>query len=372
MKKIKDPIFVTKPFLPPIEEYYEEMKEIWESKWLTNNGVKHKKLRERLKNHLNINHLSLFVNGTLALDLAVKALDLKGEVITTPFTFPATSHKIVSNNLKPVFCDIELDTLNIDSEKIENLVTSETSAILPVHIFGNPANVKEISRIADKYDLKVIYDAAQAFGVEIGGKSIAEFGDVSMFSFHATKVFHSIEGGMLTYKENRLKDKFEQLKNFGLNDNKTIKAIGTNAKMNEFQAIMGLLNLKYYQQEIEARKKVAAKYKKRFDKIQGISYLKDKPNVKYNYAYFPIIVEDNFSKSRDGLLEELNKKNVFPRKYYSLCSNYECYDKDQIRTSKLINAEYVERRILSLPIYGALTNEEINYICNIIKESNRN
>ncbi|WP_018249181.1 DegT/DnrJ/EryC1/StrS family aminotransferase [Orenia marismortui] len=367
MSRIKESILVTKPFLPPIEEYYEAMKDIWSSKWLTNNGPKHKKFERCLEDHLEVDNLSLFVNGTLALDLAIKALDLDGEVITTPFTFAATSHVIVSNGLIPVFCDIELNTFNIDPEKIESLITEKTSAILAVHIFGNPANVQKIEEIANKYNLKVIYDAAQAFGVEINGESIANFGYISMFSLHATKVFNSIEGGVLTYKDVSLKEKLELLRNFGYCKGKGPQLVGTNAKMNEFQAIMGLLNLNYYQQEIEKRKDIAKQYREKLKDISGISYLKEQDNIKYNYAYFPIIVTDEFHFSRDELFEKLIKNNIYTKKYYTpLCSNYDSYRDKDILKGHLTNANFLADRVLSLPIYGDLTNQEVDYICNCI------
>lgn len=271
MKKINHQVFVTKSFLPPIEEYIEELKPIWEKNWLTNNGSLHNQFEENITNRLKVDHSTLFVNGHLALETALKALDLKGEVITTPFTFASTTHAIVNCNLKPVFCDIEMEKFTIDTDKIEELITEHTSAIVPVHVFGNPCNTNEIEKIAQKYNLKVIYDAAHVFGVEVNGRGIGSFGDVSMFSLHATKVFHSIEGGVLTYSKAEYKKKFDLLKNFGITGPETVESVGINAKMNEFQAAMGLVNLRHLEKEIGLRKKVAECYREHLYGIKGIN-----------------------------------------------------------------------------------------------------
>lgn len=358
---------VTQPFLPPFEEYVQEIKEIWETNWLTNGGPKHQKFESLLKKHLKVEHANLFVNGTLALDLAIKALNLNGEIITTPFTFAATTHAITLNNLKPIFCDIELETFNIDSTKIEHLINENTSAIMPVHVFGNPCNVLEIERIAQKYDLKIIYDAAHAFGVEINGEAIGNFGDVSMFSMHATKVFHSIEGGALTFKDKNLMNIFNKLKNFGIESEDSVSMIGTNAKMNEFQAAMGIVNLQYIDDLIMKRKELTFLYRELLENVKGIKVHQDLPNVKHNYSYLPILIEYEFGRTRDELYEYLTSNGVYCRKYfYPLCSDFDCY-KNNVDNSDLFNAQYVAERILTLPLYPQMKKEDVSRICQLIR-----
>ncbi|PRX35680.1 dTDP-4-amino-4,6-dideoxygalactose transaminase [Orenia metallireducens] len=368
MKKFKEPIFVTKSFLPPIEDYKKEIKKIWDSNWLTNNGPLHNEFKKKVSEYLKVKNSTLFVNGHLALDIAIKSLNLKGEVITTPFTFASTTHAIKMNGLKPVFCDIELVSYNIDVTKIEKLITEQTSAIIPVHVFGNPCNVKKIRKIAQKYNLKVIYDAAHTFGVEIDGKGVGNFGDVSMFSLHATKVFHSIEGGILTYNNNNYKEKFDLFKNFGITGPEKVEVVGLNAKMNEFQAAMGIVNLKYIDDEIEKRKKIAYEYRKLLKDIKGIKVLEDIEGVKHNYSYFPILINENeFGINRDELFDKLNEYNIFPRKYfYPLCNEYDCY-RDDYNIKETPNAKYVADRIITLPMYSQLSIDNIEKIVDIIK-----
>lgn len=368
MEKFKEPILVTKSFLPPIDEYKKEIEKIWETNWLTNQGPLHHELNSKLNDYLKVKNSTLFVNGHLALDVAIKALNLTGEVITTPFTFASTTHAIKMNGLKPVFCDINLDNFTIDVNKIEALITSETSAIIPVHVFGNPCDIAKIEEIAAKHNLKVIFDAAHVFGVQIDGVGIGSFGDVSMFSLHATKVFNSIEGGVLAYNNKDLAKGFDLYKNFGITGPETVEAVGLNAKMNEFQAAMGLVNLRYVEKEIENRRAVANKYREGLRGIKGIRYLPDAPGVKHNYAYFPVLVEKTeFGMDRDELHDTLKEYNVFARKYFHpLVNEFECY-RDQYRVSDTPNAKFVGDRVITLPMYGGLELEKVEKLCNIIR-----
>lgn len=371
MEKIKMPIMVTKSFLPPFEEYTEEIKRVWETHWLTNMGPLHEELKSKLKEYLKVNEVTLCNNGHLALEIALKALELPkgGEVITTPFTFASTTHAIVNNGLKPVFCDIETVTYNMDAEKIESLITENTVAIMPVHVFGNPCNVEKIENIAKKYNLKVLYDAAHAFGVEIKEKGIGTFGDLSMFSLHATKVFNSIEGGLLTYNDKTLQKKLRLFKNFGITGPETVEAVGLNSKMNEFQAAMGIVNLRYINEQIEKRKVITQKYRGNLKKIKGIRFIEDLENVKHNYSYFPIVIDEKlYGKTRDELFNELQNYNIFTRKYfYPLVTDFDCY-KEEYKDIELPNAKYVSDRVLTLPIYGELELETVEYICKAIKK----
>lgn len=372
MEKFKEPIMVTKSFLPPIEEYKKEIEKIWETNWLTNQGPLHNDFNSKINEYLKVKNSTLFVNGHLALDVAIKALNLTGEVITTPFTFASTTHAIKMNGLKPVFCDVNLDNFTIDVNKIEALITSETSAIIPVHVFGNPCNIAKIEEIAAKHKLKVIFDAAHVFGVQVDGVGIGNFGDVSMFSLHATKVFNTIEGGVLTYNNKDLSKRFDLYKNFGITGPETVEAVGLNAKMNEFQAAMGLVNLRYVEKEIENRKAVAYKYREGLKEIKGIRALEDLPKVKHNYAYFPILVEKTeFGMDRNELHDKLKEYNVFARKYFHpLVNEFECY-RNQYNVAETPNAKFVGDRVLTLPMYGRLELEKVEKICNIIKSLGR-
>ena len=369
MKKEIESIQVTKPFLPPYNEYIEKIKTIWDTNWLTNNGPLHRELEEKIARYLKAPNSTLFTNGHLALDIAIKALGLTGEVITTPFTFASTTHAIVANGLTPVFCDVKMDDFTIDTDKIEELITDRTSAIIPVHVFGYPCNVKAIDKIAKKYNLKTIYDAAHVFGVEIDGLGIGNFGDISMFSLHATKVYNSIEGGVLTYKEKGLTSRLNMYKNFGIASQEEVEVIGLNAKMSEFQAAMGLVNLKYINGEIEKRKKVVEAYRYRLREVNGISFMEDKKNVNHNYAYFPIIVDEKVTGiHRDELYIKLKEYNIFTRKYfYPLTTDFACY-KGKYKDSDIINARYLSERVLTLPIYGDLKEKHVDRIVNAIKE----
>ena len=368
MKKLDKKIMVTKSFLPTYEEYCKEISEIWDSHWLTNMGIKHETLKKELKNFLKVSNISLYTNGHLALEAAIKGLKLSGEIITTPFTFASTTHAITRNGARPVFCDINLENFTIDTKKIESLITDKTVAILPVHVYGTPCNVDEIEKIAEKYNLKVIYDAAHAFGVEIDGNGIANYGDVSMFSFHATKVFHTIEGGALTYNNEEYSKFFRLEKNFGIANEESVIENGGNAKMNEFQAAMGLINLRYIERGIQRRKKIVEIYRELLRDIEGITYLKDMKNVKHNYAYFPIVIDKNkYGKSRDEVFEKLKEYNVFARKYfYPLTSDFECYKNLENNKEELKNSKYISNRVMTLPLYEDLKIEDVEYICELI------
>ena len=362
-------VLVTQSSIPTLEEYTEEIKSIFETKWLTNMGSKHNELEEKLKNYLNVKNISLFTNGHMALVSAIHCMNLPkgGEVITTPFTFSSTTHAIVENGLKPVFCDINEEDYTIDVNKIEELITDKTVAILPVHVYGNVCNVEEIEKIASKYNLKVIYDAAHVFGVKYKEKSIAEYGDISMFSFHATKVFNTIEGGALVYKDEKLKSKLNNYKNFGIIDAEHVVDIGINAKMNEFCAAMGICNLRYIDSEIEKRKKVYEEYIKRLNGIDGIKINRCQKDVKHNYSYFPVVFnKEKFGKSRDDVYCELSKENIYARKYfYPLITEYDCY-KEKYSKINIPVAKKISDNVLTLPMYADLPLDVVNKICDII------
>lgn len=359
-------IQVTQSSLPDFDDYIKEIQDLWDSKWLTNMGEKHRKLERELKVYFNTPNLSLFTNGHSALEIAIDLFDLTGEVITTPFTFASTTHAIVRNGLTPVFCDINEVDFTIDVKKIESLITDKTSAIIPVHVYGNVCNVDEIDRIAKKYDLKVIYDAAHTFGVTFNGENIANYGDASMFSFHATKVFNTIEGGALTYKNSNLSKKIDALKNFGFTSQEEVDYIGTNAKMNEFQAAMGLCNLKNIDREINKRKIVVDRYNEHLKDVKGIKLPVKQYGVNSNYSYYPIVL-DGFKLTRDELHEVLKEENIITRKYfYPLTSDFNCY-KNQNNSNNTPVANYISKRILTLPLYAELNLEDVDRICSIIK-----
>jgi len=370
MKPFSKPIYITRPLLPNREAVYRKIDEIFDSQWLTNNGPQHKQLEKVLVDYLQVSQLSLVNNGTSALQLACQALRLSGEVITTPFTFAATPHVLYWNNIKPVFCDIKENTWNIDPDKIESLITPSTSAILPVHVFGNPCNTKMIKKIAERYGLKVIYDASHCFGVRINGQGIGNFGDISTFSFHATKIFNTIEGGALSCNDPTIKMRVDLAKNFGFQGENSVIVPGINAKMNEFQAAVGLLVLNIIETEVEKRKKLTRLYQDRLNEIKGITFL-DKIDKKVDYNYYNFVIrvnKDNYGKGRDELYDELKKYNVFARKYfYPLCSQFQCYKNYPSSSSKnLPIAEKISEDVLSLPLYGSLTDGYVNKICDII------
>lgn len=359
-------INVTRSSMPDYEEYIEEIKDLWDTHWLTNMGEKHKKLQSNLEKMLNVNHVTLYTNGHLALEGAWEALNLPkgGEVITTPFTFASTTHAIVRKGLVPVFCDSNKDDYTIDATKIESLITEKTVAICPVHVYGNMCDVEAIEKIAKKHNLKVVYDAAHAFGVKYKGKSSACFGDISMFSFHATKVFNTIEGGALCFSDDALVSVLNDLKNFGIHSQECTNYIGGNAKMNEFQAAMGLCNLRHLDDEILKRKKVFEIYKSKLDGIKGIKTLNVQKDVTPNYAYFPVVF-DGYKKDRNQMFEELQKENIVGRKYfYPLTNEFECYSTFDKGNTPI--AKFLSEHVLCLPMYADLTEEEINRICDII------
>ncbi|MGI5912957.1 MAG: DegT/DnrJ/EryC1/StrS family aminotransferase [Syntrophomonadaceae bacterium] len=358
-------IQVTRSSMPDFEEYIEEIRDLWNSRWLTNMGAKHKQLEVELAQYLDTPNVTLFTNGHLALECAIAAFNLTGEVITTPFTFASTTHAIVKNGLKPVFCDINQYNYTIDTDKLESLITEKTSAIIPVHVYGNICNVNEIDRIAKKYDLKVIYDAAHAFGVTVNGVGVANFGDASMFSFHATKVFHTIEGGAVTYKDENLSKKLNGLKNFGITGPESVDYVGGNAKMNEFQAAMGICNLRHIDDEIAKRKLVVERYIERLSGIKGIILTPPQEGVSSNYAYFPVGF-DRFKLTRDEVFEKLKTNNILARKYfYPLTNSFECY-KNRFNAELTPVAKYIADRILTLPLYADLALEDVDKICDII------
>lgn len=362
MRKIQ----VTQSSLPNFAEYAEEIKELWDTHWLTNSGVKHKKLEVELEQYLDTPNVTLFSNGHMALENIISAMNLTGEVITTPFTFASTTHAIVRNGITPVFCDINSYDYTIQTSMLESLITEKTSAIIPVHVYGNVCNINEIERIANKYNLKVIYDAAHAFGVTVDGIGIANFGDASMFSFHATKVFNTIEGGALTYKDEKLKDILNSYKNFGITAQESVEYVAGNAKMNEFQAAMGLCNLRHVDEEICKRKNVVERYIEKLSGIEGIKLIQPQEGVISNYAYFPVVF-DNYKFSRDEILARLKDKNIFARKYfYPLTSNFECYQ-NQFPIQETPVAAYIADRVLALPLYADLVLEDVDKICKIIK-----
>ncbi len=366
MKKI----MVTQSSMPPYQEYCEEIKDIWESHHLTNNGPKHQRLEEGLCKYLDTDHVSLFTNGHLALYCAIKALNLKGEIITTPFSFVSTTNAIVENNCKPVFCDINPIDYTIDVSKIEALINKRTSAIVPVHVYGNICNVEAIEAIANKHHLRVIYDAAHAFGIRYKGKSVFDYGDINMLSFHATKVFNTIEGGALIYRNKEYYSIFSALKNFGIDSSGCIKEEGINAKMNEFQAAMGLCNLKHIESEISKRKQVAFQYKQLLADIPGINVNQDQENVESNYAYFPVLIHENqYGISAEQLFEKLKEKNIFGRRYfYPLISDFYCYREMGYTSTDTPVADWISKNILCLPMYADLQLSDVNRICGLIRK----
>lgn len=366
---MSDNILVTRSSMPELDEYVKEIESIWENHWLTNMGPKHKKLQEDLIQYLGVENVELLTNGHMALELTLQAMNLQGEVITTPFTFASTTHAIVRNGLKPVFCDIDPVTYTIDVEKLERLITDNTCAIMPVHVYGNVCNIEEIERIAHKYELKVIYDAAHTFGEKYKGKGIGTFGDASCFSFHATKVFNSIEGGAVCFKDPHLGTLLYELKNFGIHGPEEISAVGANAKMNEFCAAMGLCNLRYLEQEIGKRKKVVERYRENLEHIDGLQLNCIQEDVESNYAYFPVVFEEKaFGSSRAEVFDHLAQNGIGARKYfYPLTNTLSCFHR-QYDVSQTPVALHVSKRVLTLPLYADLELENVDKICKLILE----
>lgn len=365
----EDKILVTRASMPPYEEYIEAIKPLWDSHWLTNMGAYHKQFEKRLREYLDVPGLSLMVNGHMALEMVIHAFDFPqgAEVITTPFTFISTTHAILRNNLTPVFCDIKEDDGTIDENKIEALITSKTVAILPVHVYGHVCNVEAIGQIAKKHNLKVIYDAAHAFGVRYHGKGIGSFGDASIFSFHATKVFHSIEGGAVSFRDPQIYDRLYCLKNFGIRSEEVVSDIGANAKMNEFCAIMGLCNLNHIQEYFADREEKDRYYRKHLEGIRGIEFLEGTQEGSLNYAYFPILVREEYGMSRDGLFDALRMRGIHARKYfYPLTCDQVCFG-DRYRDADLSIARKMASEILVLPLYAELTTDNMNQIISVIR-----
>lgn len=366
-------ILVTRSSMPPMDEYIDEIRELWESHWLTNMGVKHRQLQDKLKEYLDVPNIDLLTNGHMALELTLQALNLQGEVITTPFTFASTTHAIVRNGLTPVFCDINPFDFTIDVDKIEALITDRTCAIVPVHVYGNICNIEEIARLAHKYELKVIYDAAHAFGETYNGKGIGIFGDVSCFSFHATKVFNTIEGGAVCFSNPDFGISIYRLKNFGIRGPEIVDGVGANAKMNEFCAAMGLCNLKHVDEEIEKRKSVVERYRGYLEGIEGIQLMPVQNNVKPNYAYFPVVIDEKkFGASRNEVFGKLEEKGIGARKYfYPLTNTFECFHRKYDAQLTPI-AMHISKRVLTLPLYADLPYEVADSVCSIILQCGGN
>lgn len=366
---MEEKILVTRSFMPSFDEYTTEIRELWETRWLTNMGAKHNQLCTELERYLDVENVDLFTNGHMAIELSLQAMGLKGEVITTPFTFISTTHAIVRNGLQPVFCDIDPKDYTIDVSKMEELITPKTCAILPVHVYGNVCHVEEIERIAKKYGLKVLYDAAHAFGVKYKGRGIGSFGDASCFSFHATKVFHTVEGGAVCFKDRNFGKAVYSLKDFGIQTEDEIDGIGANAKMNEFCAAMGLCNLRHMEEVLTQRKRIVQEYRNLLADIDGIQLNVIQSDVEQNYAYFPIVIDEKkFGISRDEICEKLQFNNIFARKYfYPLTSATACY-RDRFDTDLTPKALYVSKRVMTLPLYADLDLDIVRKICGLILE----
>ncbi len=362
-------ILVTRSSMPSMEEYIEEIRSIWDSHWLTNMGEKHKALQAELQKYMGVPAVELLTNGHMALELSLQAMNLQGEVITTPFTFASTTHAIVRNGLEPVFCDIDPETYTMDVTRIERLITDRTCAILPVHVYGNVCNIEEIERIAHKYGLKVLYDAAHTFGETYKGQGIGNFGDASCFSFHATKVFNTIEGGAVCYRDPDMGRRLYELKNFGIHGPEEVDAVGANAKMNEFCAAMGLCNLRHVDEEIAKRRAVVERYREHLEGVDGLRLNVQQPEVRSNYAYFPVVFDENlFGASRNEVMDALAQNGIGARKYfYPLTNTFECfhgkYDVDATPV-----ALRVAKRVLTLPLYADLSMEDVDRICKIVLE----
>ena len=362
-------ITVTSPLLPDLEEFHTLLKEIWDSKWITNNGSFHKQLEKELAEYLKVPYISLFTNGTLPLLTALQALRITGEVITTPYSFVATTHSIWWNGCKPVFVDIDPATGNIDPDKIEAAITPRTTAIMPVHVYGKPCDTKRIKEIADKYGLKVIYDAAHAFGVEVNGESVLTAGDMSTLSFHATKVYNTLEGGALVMHDAETKKRVDHLKNFGFAGETEVVAPGINSKVDEVRAAYGILNLRQVDAAIEARHQVAVKYREALRPVEGITFMDDMPGVKHNYSYFPIFIDaEKYGMTRDELYEKMRSHNVLGRRYfYPLISTFSTYrGLESAAPKNLPNAHKMADSVICLPMHHELSAEDIHRVLELI------
>ncbi len=364
------PIYVTQPALPPLEEFTGYLQQIWDNKTITNNGPFHRQLEKELCDYLGVKHISLFANGTLALVTALQALRITGEVITTPYSFVAGTHALWWNNIKPVFVDVEPDYCTLNPEKIEAAITPQTTAIMPVHVYGNPCDVEAIGKIAETYNLKVIYDAAHVFGVRVNESSVLNHGDMSILSFHATKVYNTFEGGAIVCRDEKTKRHIDDLKNFGFRGETKVVAPGINAKMNEVQAAMGLLQLKYVDEYIDKRRQIAETYKKSLKNIPGLHFFDDIHGVKHTYPYFPIFIEEEqFGMSRDALYEKLKDHDIYGRRYfYPLISDFPTYrGLDSAAPENLPVARRLSDRVICLPIYPDLPNQSVEKILHTIK-----
>lgn len=364
------PIYVTKPDLPPLEDFIPYLEKIWDKKILTNNGPFHQQLEQALCDYLGVKYLSLFTNGTIALVTALQALRVTGEVITTPYSFVATAHSLVWNNIKPVFVDIDQDTCNLDPDEIEAAITPQTTAILPVHCYGNPCDVERIQKIADTYGLGVIYDAAHAFGVRYKGESLLNYGDLSVLSFHATKVFNTFEGGAIVCPDAKMKQRIDFLKNFGFADEVTVVASGINGKMSEINAAFGLVQLKHIDKALARRKEIQVLYREALNGVRGISLLPLPHDTEWNASYLPIMVENGYPLGRDGLYKLMKEYGIYTRRYfYPLISEMPMYrGMRSAAASNLPRATEIAKRVLCLPIYPELSNESIDEIVSLIKE----
>lgn len=367
---IKKPIYVTRPELPPVEELTPFLEQIWHSRILTNNGPFHMRLEQALCEFLDIEHLALFTNGTIALVTALQALRISGEVITTPFSFVATAHSLLWNNIKPVFVDIDPNTCNIDPNRIEEAITPETTAIMPVHCYGNPCDVERIEEIADNYGLKVIYDAAHAFGVRHKSESLLRHGDLAVLSFHATKVFNTFEGGAIVCPDAKTKKRIDHLKNFGFVDEVTVATFGINGKMNELNAAIGLLQLKYIEEAIARRRAIDIGYREALKNVRGIIVPRHPTDTVSNHSYFPIMIGPEFPITRDALYERLREENVYARRYFfPLISQFPMYrGMSSARPENLPAATRISEQVLCLPIYPALTKDEQAEIIRLIMD----
>jgi dTDP-4-amino-4,6-dideoxygalactose transaminase len=372
LKMKKDKINVTQPSLPPLDEFIPYLEEIWNNKILTNKGPFHQQLEDELCKYLGVKYISLFCNGTMALITALQALKISGEVITTPYSFVATTHSLWWNNSKPVFVDIESDYFTLDPKKIEAAITPKTTAILPVHVYGNPCKVNQIKEIADTYGLKVIYDACHTFGMDIKGVPVLKYGDLSVMSFHATKVFNTFEGGAIICHDEAMKKRIDNLKNFGFAGETTVVAPGINAKMNEVQSAMGLLQLKKIDANIEKRKQITSYYRSKLSSLDGIKFLEDLPDVNHCYSYFPVLIDkDIYGMTRNELYEKLKRHNIFGRRYfYPLISQFPTYrGLESSSEGKMPVAERITEEVICLPIYPDLDYSNINRIVDILKSS---
>ncbi len=367
---MQNKIYVTKPYLPPLENFMPYLEDIWKSRNLTNNGHYHERFEEELSSFLGVPYVSLFTNGTLALITALRCLDIKGDVITTPFSFVATTHSLFWSGINPVFADVDPYYGNLDPKKVEEAITKDTTAILPVHVYGNPCNVEQIEQLASRYGLKVIYDAAHAFGVKYKGTSVLNRGDLSVLSFHATKCFNTFEGGAIVCRDKKTKERIDLLKNFGIADETEIIEPGINSKMSEFQAALGLLQLKYYEHVSRSRRDLFLLYKENLNGIPGLSWLNCDNDVEYNFSYFPVKIEKSiFGMDRDQLYQELKKENIYTRRYfYPLISNLPSYSGlPSAAKSNLPIANAISQQVLCLPLYPDLEKHEVDRICSLIK-----